>query len=213
MRCWPILHVDVRLRRKRRKAFLEEAWDVADRWGGLCVVDRYGQRTNRPNIDLYQELSRGTELWLDTGPVHIEDLMDNVIAGVHRVTVRWDHVWDLETLEEGMGMVEDGFYVGIPFRDDAVPSRRGGMPDVDGIVQRLQRLDAGGLLLIDLDRAGTRDHFRAGRFLDPQKAEVPVAAAGGVRDAREVRQLFAKGYQDVLVGTARDEIDPEEVTG
>lgn len=206
---YPIVHVDERIGWRRREAWVEEALDLAGTWGGLYVVDRYAHRNNRPSIDAYQEVARATSLWLDLGPLDAEDVMDTVIAGADRVTVRWDRIWSADEVEEVVRMVEEGVFVGLPFDDDLAPNRRSGAPQPDKLAARLAEADTGGLVLIDVGRAGTEEGFRASRF-HPDRWEAPVWAAGGVSGPREARKLLSRGFAGVLVGSALDAFDPLE---
>lgn len=212
MRLYPVLHVDQRLSRRRRDAFFDRARAVSDRFGGLYVVDRVGLAKNKPSLDVYQDLARETELWLDVGPVHATDLMDCVMCGADRLTVRWDRAWTAESLHEMIGLVDGGIYVGLAFRDGWLAHRRAGPPDVRDLIDRLRVLEDAGLVLIDLDRAGTAQGFRA-TTVSPAKVDVPVWAAGGVASPREARELFQKGYAGVLVGSARDAFHPADFGG
>lgn len=210
MRLYPILHVERAIRRRDRDEFIDDALELADRWdGALYIVDRPGLERNKPNIEVYQEMTRSSSLWLDTGAVNEEDVMDAVIIGADRLTVRWDRIWRLEVMLDTIEMVEEGFFVGLPFRDDFVENRRSGPPDLHLLTDKLQKLDAGGLVFIDLDRAGTEDGFRRQRLPDPEKIDVPVWAAGGIGRQREARQLLSRGFTGVLVDTALGEMDPE----
>lgn len=209
MRLFPVLHVDRKLTRRRRGPWLDKARGVADRFGGLCVVDRRGIDKNKPSVDVYQDLARETDLWLDVGPVHQEDLMDCVMCGPERLTVRWDRAWDAATLHEMIDLVDAGLYVGLPFDEGFAPNRRSGPPDVYDLADRLRIPEDCGLVLIDQRRSGTAQGFRPTR-VSPAKLDVPVWAAGGIQGPREARDLLAKGYAGVLVGTARDAFDPAE---
>ena len=47
----------------------------------LYILDNDGIEKNKPNLNLYQELSKSYILWVDAGPRNIGDVVDLVIAG------------------------------------------------------------------------------------------------------------------------------------
>lgn len=210
MTVYPILHVDRPLTGNRRDRFDERALDAAGDWGRLYIVDRVGLEKNKPSLEVYQDLTREADLWLDVGPVGAEDVMDIMIIGADRVTVRWDRVWDEATLGEMIDLVDEGLFVGLPFREDWLTNRRTGAPVVRQIADRLAGANSGGIVLIDLDRAGTGEGFRSSRCPDPNRLDVPVWAAGGISGPREARTLRDKGFEGVLVGSAIDAFPPGE---
>lgn len=206
----PILHVDDPLVGRRRDRFDERALELASDWGRLYIVDRVGLEKNKPSLEVYQDLTREADLWLDVGTVGVEDAMDATIIGADKITVRWDRVWDEATLWEMVDIVDEGLNVGLPFREDWLTNRRTGAPVVRQIADRLDAEASGGMVLIDLDRAGTGDGFRDTRCPDPRRLEVPVWAAGGIDGPRQARKLLDKGFEGVLVGTAIDAFPPGE---
>lgn len=212
MSLYPILHVDKPLTRKERSDFDERALEVAKTWGRFYIVDRVGLKQGEPNIDVYQDLAREGEMWLDVGPAQAEDVMDSIVGGADRVTVRWDKIWDRPTLDDATDIAEDGVFVGLPFRENWIENRREGEPPIRELADHLAQLDVGGLVFIDLDRAGTSDGFRDTRCPDPERLGVPVWVAGGIKGPREAKKLVSKGFEGVLVGTSLDEFVAGEWT-
>ena len=56
--------------------------------GGLYVVDYDGIAKNKPNVDIYQRLSSFFDLWIDGGPRSTGDIVDFVMAGANKITIR-----------------------------------------------------------------------------------------------------------------------------
>jgi uncharacterized protein related to proFAR isomerase len=54
----------------------------------LYILDHDGILKNRPNLCAFQKLSKNHELWVDTGPRVIGDIVDSVIAGASIITIR-----------------------------------------------------------------------------------------------------------------------------
>ncbi|MBN2602880.1 MAG: hypothetical protein JXA91_01955 [Candidatus Thermoplasmatota archaeon] len=56
----------------------------------LYVIDYDGIGKNRPNVDIYQRLSSFSDLWIDGGPRSTGDVVDFVMAGANKITIRKD---------------------------------------------------------------------------------------------------------------------------
>ncbi len=54
----------------------------------IYILDHDGINKNKPNLCLFQKLSKKYNLWVDTGPRVIGDIVDSVIAGASKITVR-----------------------------------------------------------------------------------------------------------------------------
>jgi uncharacterized protein related to proFAR isomerase len=54
----------------------------------LYVMDYDGITKNKPNIDIYQRLSSFFDLWIDGGPRTTGDIVDFVMAGANKITIR-----------------------------------------------------------------------------------------------------------------------------
>ena len=54
----------------------------------IYVLDHDGLEKNKPNLCLYQKLSKYHEIWVDAGPQVIGDVVDSVIAGTTNITIR-----------------------------------------------------------------------------------------------------------------------------
>ena len=54
----------------------------------IYLLDHDGINKNRPNLCLFQRLSKKYDLWVDTGPRYLGDIVDLVIAGSSKITVR-----------------------------------------------------------------------------------------------------------------------------
>jgi len=54
----------------------------------LYILDHDGIEKNKPNLCLYQKLSKHHELWVDAGPQVLGDVVDSVIAGANSITIR-----------------------------------------------------------------------------------------------------------------------------
>jgi hypothetical protein len=63
----------------------------------IYLLDHDGINKNRPNICLFKKLSKKHNLWIDTGPRVIGDIVDTVIAGASKITIRKDLLNNVNT--------------------------------------------------------------------------------------------------------------------
>ena len=54
----------------------------------LYVIDEQGIKKNQPQYDFYQRFSPMFELWVDTGPRDVGDVVDDIFSGAKRVIIR-----------------------------------------------------------------------------------------------------------------------------
>lgn len=78
----------------------------------LYILDYDGITKNKPNINIYQRLSSFSDLWIDGGPRSTGDVIDFVMAGANKITIRKDlsDSIDIAHLRE---LSESKFYLAI----------------------------------------------------------------------------------------------------
>lgn len=68
-----------------------DIFDAADlllgRYHRLYVVDIDGVRHRQPQFEYLQEISQGKEMWVDTGPRNVDEVMDVIVAGATRAVI------------------------------------------------------------------------------------------------------------------------------
>ena len=80
----------------------------------LYVIDIDGITKNQPNLDFYQRI--GKDLWIDSSPRTFEDIMDVVVTGVSRLTIRErNYVDDINKIFDN---IEIELYLGLDARSD-----------------------------------------------------------------------------------------------
>jgi uncharacterized protein related to proFAR isomerase len=62
----------------------------------LYIIDYDGIAKNKPNVDIYQRLSSLYYIWVDGGPRSSGDVVDFVMAGANKVTIRYDIGFDID---------------------------------------------------------------------------------------------------------------------
>lgn len=81
---------------------LEELLSKFDSDTTIYILDIYGINKDKPNLCIYQRLSRDFELWIDSGPRNLGDVVDVFLAGANKITIRrsiW-HKIDIQGIRE-----------------------------------------------------------------------------------------------------------------
>lgn len=101
----------------------------------IYVVDKNGLKTNTPNLDIYQILSKRHALWIDAGPQTIGDVVDLVMAGASRLTVPL-FSFTKESIAKMRELTERNIYAGLTKKQTSnIPSEL--ISKLDGIVINL----------------------------------------------------------------------------
>jgi len=98
----------------------------------LYIYDLDGITKDKPNLCTFQRLSKTHELWVDSGPRNLGDVVDSLMSGVVAVTLR-KNLWGNINLEKIRELTENKIYANIDA--DGYPD----VPDffytdVDGLV-------------------------------------------------------------------------------
>lgn len=181
-----------------RRGLVALAAALGKAYGEVCVVDIDGLENDDPHYDLAAELdTRRVEAWWDTGPRDLDDAMDLLVSGAAKVTLRWGRMTG-DDIEEATSMAETPLYVGLEAQDGRFLAPPRETPE--SLLGHA--IHASGVVVIDLDRAGSAGGFHV-PLLDAAKAlRLPVYVAGGVASKAEAEALVARGAAGALVGTA-----------
>ena len=82
----------------------------------IYILDLDGIEKNKPNLCTYQKLTKKTELWIDSGPRNEGDIVDNLMAGAEKITIRkntWPNV-DITHITE---ITENPIYLEIKIQE------------------------------------------------------------------------------------------------
>jgi hypothetical protein len=101
-----------------------------DEHGELYVLDYDGIKYNRPNLDIFKKAFRKPSLWIDAFPRRAEDVIDLVVVGAKRVTVR--SLMGEETLRAVRALYEEELYVNDNDENEAI--RLSNTLSLDGII-------------------------------------------------------------------------------
>ena len=82
----------------KRKEAIEALNNLCTENKFVYVIDLDGFRKNSPNLDLYKKVYG--KLWIDSYPRFVEDVMDLIVVGAERITVRDANSNFLEKIKE-----------------------------------------------------------------------------------------------------------------
>jgi uncharacterized protein related to proFAR isomerase len=111
-----------------------EILEQVDKDVNIYVLDTDGIEKDKPNLCLYQKLSKSHALWVDTGPRILGDIVDVIMAGATNITVRKDlwHELDVSSIKE---ITENKIYAGVGLKSqDERNTEIFPFYDVDGLV-------------------------------------------------------------------------------
>ena len=111
-----------------------EILDQFDKDVKIYVLDGDGIEKDKPNLCLYQKLSKAHPLWVDTGPRVLGDIVDVIMAGATNITLRNNilHDLDVSSIKE---ITENKIYAGVDLKSkDGRNTERFPFYDFDGLV-------------------------------------------------------------------------------
>jgi uncharacterized protein related to proFAR isomerase len=78
----------------------------------LYIVDEQGIERNQPQYDFYQRISPLLDIWVDTGPRTMEDVVDEIFAGAKRVIIRLN-LWMEESLTQIHELTDHDIFLAV----------------------------------------------------------------------------------------------------
>lgn len=85
----------------------------------IYVMDIDGIEKNKPNLCLYQKLMIDHEIWVDSGPRNLGDVVDLLMAGSEKITIRKDkwEKFDIASIKE---ITENSVFIYIDNHSNAI---------------------------------------------------------------------------------------------
>lgn len=115
----PLIHMKNRkahLENKGENASIGEILGQLNKDSNVYFLDIDGLENNKPNLCTYQRLIDQENMWVDTGPRVLGDVVDAVMAGAASITVR-QNLWPKVDIEKIKEFTENKIYLGINFKD------------------------------------------------------------------------------------------------
>jgi hypothetical protein len=119
----PLIHMknsNIYLEKTQNSITLEEFLKQFDEEMKIYILDLDGIEKDKPNFDTYQKLSSTHDLWIDSGPRNLGDIVDSTMAGATDITIRrrfYPHlnISDIKDISENK--VFENFDYDFPFYD------------------------------------------------------------------------------------------------
>ena len=100
----------------------------------LYIVDELGIKKNKPQYNFYQRFSSIFDLWVDTGPRDIGDVVDGVFSGAKRIIIRLD-LWTEDSLINIREITDHDVFIAVDVNHiNALFERRLLFDEADGVV-------------------------------------------------------------------------------
>ena len=151
----PLIHLKKRkitVEQEEYRLHFNEIIEQVDKDVNIYVLDTDGIEKDKPNLCLYQKLSKSHALWVDTGPRVLGDIVDVIMAGATNITIRnnlW-HELDVSSIKE---ITENKIYAGVGLKNQR-----------DRNTEIFPFYDVDGLVVFDGKNQVERD-FKYGSFL------------------------------------------------
>ncbi|MBC7128818.1 MAG: hypothetical protein H5T45_03690 [Thermoplasmatales archaeon] len=89
-------------KKKERVELIEE---LIEKYGTVYIIDMDGKKGS-PNLKLYKSI--GKKIWVDTFPRDLNDILDLVVCGIEKITIR---SFDEKYLEEIKNTIENEVFI------------------------------------------------------------------------------------------------------
>jgi len=129
-----------------------EILEHVDKDVNIYVLDIDGIEKDKPNLSLYQDLSKSHVLWVDTGPRVLGDIVDVIMAGATNITIR-NNLWNGLDVSRIKEITENKIYACIGLKNQGNQN-----------TEIFPFYDVDGLVVLDEKNLVERD-FKYGSFL------------------------------------------------
>ena len=76
----------------------------------VYFLDQDGILNDKPNLCLYQKIGSKINLWIDSGPRELGDIVDIIMAGAQRITIR-PSLWNPNNIENAKEITEQQIFI------------------------------------------------------------------------------------------------------
>jgi hypothetical protein len=125
----PLLRLDKQITINKIPSFLESIKGKINEGDKIYLYDQNGIEKNKPNLCIYQRLSRDYNLWVDSGPRNLGDIVDVFLTGAERTTIH-EKLYPNLNLSEIREITENKIFLRIDFEQPTDHL----FPKVDGVV-------------------------------------------------------------------------------
>ena len=99
----------------------------------IYILDKDGIDNDKPNLCLFQRTSNSYELWVDSRPIELGDIVDSFMAGASAITIRKD-LWQKLDLEKIREITENEIFLQVDLQDDEINKNLHVFEKAEGVV-------------------------------------------------------------------------------
>lgn len=113
---------------------LDKVLENVDKDKEIYFFDIDGIEKNKPNICTYQKIAEKRDVWVDTGPRALGDVVDLLMAGTNKITIR-PNLFPIKETPSIKDMTENIIYsmVDLPY-DKETFFNASDFPGIDGLI-------------------------------------------------------------------------------
>jgi len=113
---------------------LDEVLEQMDEEDSIYFLDIDGIEKNKPNLCTYQRITEKQDIWVDAGPRVLGDVVDLIMAGANRITIR-NNLFPMEEIPNIKEVTENMIYTVVELRNEKERMFSfSPLPGVDGLV-------------------------------------------------------------------------------
>lgn len=132
---------------------------LKDRFDKALITDINGINKNRPQLDLYRDISKKIELWVDAGSRIRDGAIDILVAGAAKVVLGTKTLLDLEELERTCELSENVIFE-IDYDDGIVsPKKKIREMSPSQLIGKVKNQGIEDIIFTDLKHLSSDSHF------------------------------------------------------
>jgi hypothetical protein len=133
----PLIYVDnrkIQIEKNGEGASLDDVLENIDKDKEIYFLDIDGIEKNKPNLCTYQKISDRRNIWVDTGPRTLGDIVDLLMAGTNKITIR-PHLFPIKEAPSIKDITENMIYSMVDLSDEKeMLFSIYDLPGIDGLV-------------------------------------------------------------------------------
>jgi hypothetical protein len=113
---------------------LDEVLENVDKDKEMYFFDIDGIEKNKPNLCTYQKIAEKRNIWVDTGPRTLGDVVDLLMAGANKITIR-PHLFPIKEILSIKEITENMIYSVVDLSDENLAFFNfSQFPSIDGFI-------------------------------------------------------------------------------
>lgn len=108
----PVLYLSTTYEKNQMSPFYLRDIMKKQGFSDLYVIDEQGITKNQPQYAFYQRFSSLFDLWVDTGPREMGDVVDDIFSGAKRIIIRLN-LWNESTLSQIRELTDHEIFLAV----------------------------------------------------------------------------------------------------